>query len=146
MLARTILTVSLIALCFVGRSIFGVLYGLVSFRVSQRLAQEMRTELLVQMTSLSADWHERTMLGEKLSRMEQDVEQVSQYGADVGNTLFLAVLSFLVNLVIMAVLSWRMTIVVLPLLPVFSWVSFAFSSQDSVTSSRRAREVGKRSR
>jgi len=144
MLARTILTVSLIALCFVGRSIFGVLYGLVSFRVSQRLAQEMRTELLVQMTSLSADWHERTMLGEKLSRMEQDVEQVSQYGA--GNTLFRAVFSFLVNLVIMAVLSWRMTIVVLPLLPVFSWVSFAFSSQDSVTSSRRAREVGKRSR
>ncbi|WP_050058680.1 ABC transporter ATP-binding protein [Silvibacterium bohemicum] len=141
-LGRTILTVSLIALCFIGRSAFGGLSGLLSFRVAQRLAQDLRTELLVHMTNLSADWHERMMLGEKLSRIDQDVEQISQYAADVGNTIFRTIVFFVINLAIMATLNWRMTISVLPLLPLFFGVRLHFRQQIQSRADRAQTEVG----
>jgi len=50
------------------------------------------------------------MLGEKLSRIDQDVEQISQYGADIGNTVFKTLSSSWVNLAIMMSLDWRMTV------------------------------------
>ena len=123
---ETAVVVIFIALSFVARSAFGGLSGLASFRVTQWLGQDLRSELLVHMTNLSADWHERTMLGEKLSRIDQDVEQISQYGADIGNTVFKNVVFFVVNLAIMMSLDWRMTVSVLPLLPLFLWVRLRF--------------------
>jgi ABC-type multidrug transport system fused ATPase/permease subunit len=136
------LTVLFIALCFVGRSALGGLSGVVSFLVSQKLAQDLRTELLAHMTSLSADWHEKTKLGEKVSRIDQDVEQISQYGSDVGNTVFRVVIFFLVNLAIMMALNWRMTVLVLPLLPLFLWVRIRFRQKIQSTADRAQAEVG----
>jgi ABC-type multidrug transport system fused ATPase/permease subunit len=139
---QTTIVVIFIALSFVGRSAFGGLSGLVSFRVTQWLGQDLRSELLVHMTNLSADWHERTMLGEKLSRIDQDVEQISQYGADIGNTVFRTVVFFVVNLAIMMALNWRMTVAVLPLLPLFLWVRLRFRERIQSRADRAQAKVG----
>lgn len=120
------LDVILIALCFVGRSALMGASGLCGFRVSQNLAQDLRTQLLSHMTALSADWHERTLPGQKVARIEQDVEQVAQYGSDVPSTVFRVLVFFLVNLGIMMTLNWRMTACVLPLLPMFFWLRLRF--------------------
>src|ERR1700722_9481095 len=103
-------TVMLIALCFLGRSGLGGVGGLLSYRVAQLLAQDLWVELLGHMTTLSADWHERTLLGEKLSRIEQDVEQIAQFGADVVNSVVRSGVFFILNLAIMFSLNWQMTI------------------------------------
>jgi ABC-type multidrug transport system fused ATPase/permease subunit len=139
---QTAVVVIFIALSFAGRSAFGGLSGLASFRVTQWLGQDLRSELLVHMTNLSADWHERTMLGEKLSRIDQDVEQISQYGADIGNTVFRTVVFFVVNLAIMMALNWRMTVAVLPLLPLFLWVRLRFRGKIQSTADRAQAKVG----
>jgi ABC-type multidrug transport system fused ATPase/permease subunit len=141
-LAGSLINVLLIALCFVGRSGLGGLGGLLSFRVSQLLGQDLKVELLEHMTQLSADWHERTFLGEKLSRIGQDVEQISQFGADVANSAVRAVVFFIVNLVIMFSLNWRMTLSVLPLLPVFLLVRTRFRGAIRLKADRARAEIG----
>jgi ABC-type multidrug transport system fused ATPase/permease subunit len=141
----SLFTVMLIALCFVGRSALAGLGGLLSFRVAQELAQDLRVELLSHMTRLSADWHERTFLGEKLSRIEMDVEEISQFGADVANSVVRAVVFFIVNLVIMFALDCRMTLSVLPLLPIFLLVRARFRGQIHQRADHARAEVGKAS-
>jgi ABC-type multidrug transport system fused ATPase/permease subunit len=144
-LLGSLVTVLLIALCFVGRSGLAGLAGLVSFRITQLLAQDLKVELLAHMTSLSADWHERTSLGEKLSRIGQDVEQIAQFGADVLGTVLRAGIFFAINLAIMLTLNWRMTLTILPLLPLFLWVRGRFRSIIQIRADRAQFEVGRAS-
>jgi ABC-type multidrug transport system fused ATPase/permease subunit len=118
--------VCLIAACFIGRALFAGVGGLFSFRVAQCLGQDIKQELLEHMNRLSADWHERTLLGEKLSRLESDVEQIAQFGADAVNTIVRVAIFFVLNLVIMFSLNIPMTLSVLPLLPVFYFVRTRF--------------------
>jgi ABC-type bacteriocin/lantibiotic exporter with double-glycine peptidase domain len=136
-------TVVLIALCFIGRSGLGGLGGLLSYRVAQLLAQDLRVELLRHMTTLSADWHERTLLGEKLSRIEQDVEQIAQFGADVANSVVRSGVFFILNLAIMFSLNWQMTLSVLPLFPLFHWVRAQFRLKTQLRADRTQAEIGR---
>jgi ABC-type multidrug transport system fused ATPase/permease subunit len=63
------------------------------------VGQDLRVGLLKHMTRLSADWHERTSLGEKLSRIDQDVHQIAEFGADMANsTLNTAIFSVSISL------------------------------------------------
>jgi ABC-type multidrug transport system fused ATPase/permease subunit len=94
------------------------------------------------MTALSSDWHERTLLGQKVSRIEQDVDQIAQYGSDVGNTVFRAAIFFVVNLTIMTILNWRMAAAVLPLLPLFFWVRLRFRGLIQSRADQAQAEIG----
>jgi len=98
------------------------LAGLVSFRTVQSLVFRIRLAILEQMNRLSADYHETTPTGEKLYRMEQDVDQVAELGSSLVpyalQTAFNAV--FVVGT--MFVLDFKLTCMVLPLVPLF----FAF--------------------
>jgi ABC-type multidrug transport system fused ATPase/permease subunit len=136
-------TVMLIALCFIGRSGLGGLGGLLSYRVAQLLAQDLRVELLGHMNTLSAEWHERTLLGEKLSRIEQDVEQIAQFGADVVNSAVRSGVFFILNLAIMFSLNWQMTVSVLPLFPLFLWVRAQFRLKIQLRADRAQAEIGR---
>ena len=107
---------SAIYLCRLG---FSGLSGIVSFRTVQALAFRIRLSILEQMNRLSADYHETTPTGEKLYRMEQDVDQVAEIGSSLVpyglQTTFNAV--FVVGT--MFLLNFKMTCMVLPLVPLF---------------------------
>jgi ABC-type bacteriocin/lantibiotic exporter with double-glycine peptidase domain len=91
--------------------------GLVGYRSVQDLVFRIRLSLLDKMDQLSADYHETTPVGEKLYRMEQDVDQV----AEVGSTLVPYVLQTAANsifvVVAMGLINFRLTCVVFPLMP-----------------------------
>lgn len=93
--------------------------GLVSFRTMQSLVLRIRVSILEHMNRLSADYHEATPVGEKLYRMEQDVDQV----ADLGSSLVPHALQTTFNgafvVGIMFVLDFKLTCIVLPLVPLF---------------------------
>lgn len=137
--------VGLIALCFVGRTGVNALATLLGFRVSQMFGHDLRIELLEHMTSLSADWHEKTLLGEKLSRIEQDTEQIAQFSADALGTLLRSLVFFILNLAIMFTLSWRVALTVVPLLPLFFVVRRRFRKLIEVRADRTQAEIGKAS-
>ncbi len=104
---------------YVCRLGFSALAGMVSFRTVQKLVLRIRLDILEQMNRLSADYHETTPIGEKLYRMEQDVDQV----AELGSSLVPYVLQTTFNAVFvigtMFFLDFRLTILLLPLMPLF---------------------------
>ena len=136
---------ALIALSSVGRATVNEVGSLFSFRVSQMLGHELRTEVLTHMTSLSPDWREQTFVGEKLSRIEQDVEQVAQFSADVLGTMLRSLSFFVVNFAIMFTLDWRTALAVLPLLPPFLWVRARFRKVIHLRADQTQAEVGRSS-
>lgn len=118
--------VVLIAVCFLARSALAGAGSLCGFRVTQSVGQDLRRELLDRMTRLSADWHERTMLGDKLSRFDTDVEQIAQFGSDAVNMIVRSLVFFILNLAIMLRLNVPMTLTLFPLLPLFYVVRWRF--------------------
>lgn len=141
-LVGSLVIVLSLALCFIGRSVVGGASALLTFRVTQLLAQDLRVETLAHMTRLSADWHERTLVGEKLSRIDQDVLQISQIGAEMANSVVRSVVFFFVNLAIMFALNWKMTVVALPLLPLFVWVRSRFRDVIKLRADQAQTEIG----
>ena len=98
---------------------FFTLAQLVNFRTVQNLVFRMRLAILQQMNRLSADYHETTAVGERLYRVEQDVDQV----AEVGSSLLPYVLQTAFNSIFvtgtMFALDFKLTSLVFPLMPLF---------------------------
>jgi ABC-type multidrug transport system fused ATPase/permease subunit len=141
-LVGSLVTAILMALCFVGRSVAGAFGRLLSFRITQFISQDLKVDLLTHMTTLSAEWHEQTFLGEKISRIEQDVDQISQFGADITNSALGAIIFIVLNLAIMLALSWQLTISILPLLASFLWIRTHFRSLIQERADRAQAEIG----
>lgn len=116
-----------IGLCYLGRSVLSAVGSLVNFSIAQRCVRDLRIALLDQMNRLSTDYHERTPTGEKLTRIEHDVDEIANLGADTANQSIRAILFFALNLAMMARLNLPMTLTVLPLLPLFAIIQRRFS-------------------
>src|SRR5260370_11279876 len=104
---------------YVFRLAFSALAGLVSFRTVQELVFRIRLSILEQMNRLSADYHETTSVGEKLYRIEQDVDQVAEQGSSLVPYVLQTMINALFVVVAMFVLDFRLSCVVLPLMPLF---------------------------
>lgn len=131
-----------IGLCYFSRSALYGIGSLVNFSISQQCVRDLRVALLDQMNRLSADYHEQTPTGEKLTRMEHDVDEIANLGADTANQSIRAVLFFVLNLAMMAKLSVPMTLTVLPLLPLFAVVQRRFSVRLKARADKARTEVG----
>ncbi|HEY2470923.1 MAG TPA: ABC transporter ATP-binding protein [Terracidiphilus sp.] len=116
-----------IGLCYFGTSLLYAMGSLVNFSIAQYCVRDLRVALLDRMNRLSADYHEQTATGEKLTRIEHDVDEVANLGADTANQSIRAVLFFLLNLAMMAKLNLAMTLTVLPLMPLFAIIQRKFS-------------------
>jgi ABC-type multidrug transport system fused ATPase/permease subunit len=131
-----------IGLCYFGRSSFSAVGSLVNVSIVQRSVRDLRIALLSKMIRLSADYHERTPTGEKFTRIEHDVDEIANLGADAANQALRAVLFFALNLAMMARLNLPMTLAVLPLLPLFAIIERKFSVLLKVRAEDARIEVG----
>jgi ABC-type multidrug transport system fused ATPase/permease subunit len=131
-----------IGLCYFGRSVLYATGSLVNFSIAQHCVRDLRTALLDQMNRLSADYHEQTPTGEKLTRIEHDVDEIANLGADTANQSLRAVLFFALNLAMMARLNLPMTLTVLPLMPLFAIIQRRFSVLLKARADEARSEVG----
>jgi ABC-type bacteriocin/lantibiotic exporter with double-glycine peptidase domain len=116
-----------IGLCYFSRSALSAAGSMVNFSIAQRCVRDLRVALLDQMNRLSPNYHEQTPTGEKLTRIEHDVDEIANLGADTANQSIRAILFFVLNLAMMARLNLLMTLTVLPLMPLFAIVQRRFS-------------------
>ncbi len=93
--------------------------GLVSFRTVQDLVFRIRLSILESMNRLSADYHETTPIGEKLYRIEQDVDQVAELGSSLVPYALQTSFNAIFVVATMFVLNFKLTCMVLPLVPLF---------------------------
>src|SRR5207302_2685243 len=104
---------------YVFRLGFFTLSQLVNFRTIQKLVLRMRLKILEQMNRLSADYHETTPVGEKLYRMEQNVDQVAELGSSLVPYVLQTTFNTIFVVGTMFALDFRLTCVLLPLMPLF---------------------------
>ncbi len=131
-----------IYLCRLG---FSALAGMLSFQTVQNLVFSIRLAILQQMNRLSADYHETTPVGEKLYRIEQDVDLIAELGASlvpyVLQTLFNS--AFVIGAIFL--LDFRLTCVVLPLVPLFSVIRRYFENRLRLASDSAQQESSQES-
>jgi ABC-type multidrug transport system fused ATPase/permease subunit len=115
---------------------------MVNFSIAQQCVRDLRVALLDRMNRLSPDYHEKTPTGEKLTRIEHDVDEIANLGADTANQSIRAILFFALNLAMMARLNLFMTLTVLPLMPLFAIVQRRFSVRLKTRADEARSEVG----
>lgn len=106
-------------LIYAGRLGCAALARLVSFRAVQSLAFRIRMDILEQMNRLSANYHETTLVGDKMYRIEQDVDQVAELGSGLVPSVLQTGFSAIFVVTTMSLLNLRLTCALLPLLPLF---------------------------
>jgi ATP-binding cassette subfamily B protein len=104
--------------------LFATVRGLFSFsqaymgeRVSQSVAFDLRNDLFARIQRLSFSYHDRNQTGQLMVRATDDVEKVRIF---IGQGLLMAASALLLMvgaIVILATLNLRLTLVILPILP-----------------------------
>src|SRR5690349_10113612 len=104
---------------------FAIMRGLFSFiqtymaeRASQGLAFDFRNEIFSKIQRLSFSYYDRNQTGQLMIRATDDVEKVRLF---IAQGLVMAAQAFLLliaTLIILFLTNWRLTLAVLPILPV----------------------------
>ena len=102
------------------------LAGMLNFRAVQKMIFRSRLNLLRHLQRLSAEYHDNRPLGDTLHRLQNDVDQVATLSGEVIPSALRMATVFTLVMTTMLVLNWRLTIIVLPLIPVFILVRRQF--------------------
>jgi ATP-binding cassette subfamily B protein len=98
-------------------------------RISQNIAYDLRNQLFAKIQRVSFSYLDRTQTGQLMIRATDDVEKVRLF---IGQGLVMAVQSFLLltaTLVVMWFSNQRLTLVLLPILPIAFAVFFWFGGK-----------------
>jgi len=95
----------------------------------QKMTYRSRLALLRHLQRLSAEYHDNTPPGDTLHRLQMDVDQVATLSGEVLPALLRMITIFTLVTCTMLVLNYRLTIVVLPLIPLFIIVRRRFQDR-----------------
>jgi subfamily B ATP-binding cassette protein MsbA len=102
------------------------LAGMLNFRAVQKMTFRLRLALLRHLQRLSAEYHDKRPIGDTLHRLQNDVDQVATLSGEVIPSALRMVTVFVLVLTTMLILNYQLTIIVLPLVPVFILVRRRF--------------------
>jgi ABC-type bacteriocin/lantibiotic exporter with double-glycine peptidase domain len=114
---------------YMGRLSFDSLAGILNFRAVQKMTYRTRLALLRRLQRLSAEYHDNTSPGDTLHRLQMDVDQVGTLTSEVIPVLLRTTTIFTLVMITMLVLNYRLTLVVLPLIPLFILVRHRFQDR-----------------
>jgi ATP-binding cassette subfamily B multidrug efflux pump len=100
------------------RGLFSFVQAYMAEKTSQGVAFDFRNEIFAKVQRLSFSYHDQNQTGQLMIRATDDVEKVRLF---IAQGLVLAAQAFLllsVTLVILVLTNWRLTLVVLPTLPI----------------------------
>jgi ABC-type bacteriocin/lantibiotic exporter with double-glycine peptidase domain len=130
---RRIGLLPLLALAFlftyIGRLGCDSLAGMLNFRAVQKMTFRTRLSLLLHLQRLSAEYHDNRPLGDTLHRIQVDVDQIGTLSGEVIPTLLRILTLFTLVMTTMLLLNYRLTMIVLPLIPVFILVRRQFRNR-----------------
>lgn len=111
---------------YVGRLGFDSLSSMLNHRAVQKMTFRTRLRLLRHLQRLSAEYHDNKPLGDTLHRLQVDVDQVGALSGDVIPSVLRMLTVFTLVMTTMLVINFRLTAIVLPLIPVFILVRRRF--------------------
>ncbi|MBX3066177.1 MAG: ABC transporter ATP-binding protein [Anaerolineae bacterium] len=109
----------------IGIAVFAIIRGLFSFvqaymaeQTSQGAAFDFRNEIFAKIQRLSFSYHDRNQTGQLMIRATDDVEKVRLFIAQGLVLTAQAFLLLIATLIVLVATNWKLTLVVLPILPV----------------------------
>ncbi|WP_243111338.1 ABC transporter ATP-binding protein [Acutalibacter sp. 1XD8-33] len=103
-------TVGLMAAVYLLYSVSQLFQGLISARLSQRLVKRMRDELFSKLIDLPVKYHDTHSHGDVMSRMTNDVENISTTVSQSLPSLFSGVLTMIGTVAIMLWYCWQLAL------------------------------------
>jgi ABC-type multidrug transport system fused ATPase/permease subunit len=144
---RRVAWLPLVALAFlltyVARLGADSLAGTLNFRAVQKMIFRSRLSLLRHLQRLSAEYHDSRPLGDTLHRLQIDVDQVATLSGEVIPSALWMLTMFTLVMTTMLVLNYRLTMIVLPLVPVFILVRRRFHNRLRQASDSVQEQAGK---
>jgi subfamily B ATP-binding cassette protein MsbA len=119
------------------------LSGMLNFRAVQKMIFRSRLSLLRHLQRLSAEYHDNRPLGDTLHRLQTDVDQVATLSGEVIPSALRMVTVFTLVMTTMLLLNHRLTVIVLPLVPVFVLVRRRFHNRLRYASDAVQEQAGK---
>lgn len=128
---------------YMGRMGFDSFAGMLNFRAVQKMTYRSRLQLLRHLQRLSAEYHDNASPGDTLHRLQMDVDQVGTLTGEVIPVLLRMSTVFTLVMTTMLVLNYRLTIIVLPLIPLFILVRRRFQARLRQASDSVQQQSGK---
>jgi ABC-type multidrug transport system fused ATPase/permease subunit len=117
--------------------------GMLNFRAVQKMIFRSRLSLLRHLQRLSAEYHDNRPLGDTLHRLQSDVDQVATLSGEVIPSGLRMITVFTLVVSTMLVLNSRLTLIVLPLVPLFVLVRRRFHDRLRNASDSVQEQTGK---
>lgn len=111
---------------YMGRLGCDSLSAMLTHRAVQKMTFQTRLRLLRQLQRLSAEYHDNKPLGDTLHRLQGDVDQVGALSGEVIPSVLRMLTVFTLVMTTMLVINFRLTVIVIPLIPVFILVRRRF--------------------
>jgi len=104
---------------YLGRILFNAWGTILSNQATQKMIFRTKLRLLRQLQRLPAEYHEKNSVGDLLHRLEFDLSLVGETTGQITTLFLRTVITTALILVTMAVLNLQLTLIVIPLVPVF---------------------------
>src|SRR5229473_1215302 len=127
---------------YFGQLVFSYAAYLIGFVVSQKMIFRIRVALIRRLHVRSARYYENTPVGEILYRVEQDVDRVGELGGDLLPSVIRMAIVAVMVLVTMGVLNLRLTLMVVPLLPLFYFLQRRYLSRLTAAAESTQQQMG----
>ena len=115
---RTLVTAGLIIVLFAfARGLFAFGQNFLSQALSESIAFDLRNDIFTKIQRLSFSYHDRNRTGQLMIRATDDVERLRTF---IGQGLLMSLQALILLVGTLAILAWtniRLTLVVLPVLP-----------------------------
>lgn len=102
-----------------GQLTFTYMGYILSYWLGEKLAFRIRFSTLRRLHGVSAEYYERISPGEVQYRLEQDIAQVGELGADIMVSVLRMITTSIMIFITMLALNLRLTALVAPMLPLF---------------------------
>ncbi|MEH2317380.1 ABC transporter ATP-binding protein [Nostoc sp.] len=114
----------------IARGLFNFGQSYLAEAVSQGVAYDLRNKIFSQIQNLSFSYHDQAQTSQLLTRVTSDIEQIRTF---VGTSL-IQVIGGVVTLVsvsvILLVMSWKLALITLTVVPLSGWVMARFITQN----------------
>lgn len=141
-LADIVKLLAVLAVMYILSSLFTLFQGRISAKLSQKTVYGMRKDLFRKIEYLPIRYTDTHKHGDIMSRMTNDVENISNTVSGSVTSLFSAVITLVGSLVIMLILSWQMTLVAMITIPITIIVSAVMGRLMHRLFSRQQRLLG----
>jgi len=104
--------------------------------VGTRMERDMRRDLFEHLQTLSFDYFDNTKTGHIMSRLVNDLREISELAHHGPEDLFLSLIMLIGSFIILTLIDWRLTLIIYSFLPLLIW--YAILKRKKMTSAFRS--------